>query len=324
MRQRFPVFDLHCDTAVELSMQNQAWQENCLQLDLARSAKLEAHTQLYAFCCVYDQHGGALTRPQAETRFVTALSNFLTELERHKDTHKLCRSTEDRIAAAREGKRAVLLSLEGPEVIGCDPDRLEELRDLGFVMTTLTWNHRNLLAGSHKTGEGLSEQGIAFVRRAQELGIVIDVSHLSEQAFWDLVRITSAPIVASHSNARAVCGSSRNLSDEQIKAICNLGGLIGINLYTPFLTDGEKADFSDVRRHIDHILALGGKNHLALGGDLDGCDLLPEGFTGIDSYNDLGRYLMETGLDEGLVLNIFNNNASRFFLQHLQESRIGG
>ena len=101
-------------------------------------------------------------------------------------------------------------------------------------MTTLTWNNPNLLAGPHTSDAGLTDLGKAFVRRAQQLGIVIDVSHLSEKAFWDLCDITSAPIVASHSNSRAICGHSRNLTDRQAKTIFNFGGLVGLNRYAPF------------------------------------------------------------------------------------------
>lgn len=324
MREKFPVFDLHCDTAVELFQQKKDWRQNDLQLDLNRADRLMSHIQVYAFCCVYDKNYEPLTRGEAEQKFISALMDFYDRLERHKQTHRLCRCTEDLIQTVKEGKHAVFLSLEGPEVIGCDPGRLEELKSLGIVMTTLTWNHRNLLAGSHATGEGLTPEGKAFVRRAQELGIVIDVSHLSEQAFWDLCDITSAPIVASHSNSRAVCDHSRNLTDKQFKTICNFGGLVGLNLYSPFLRAEGRADFGDVKRHIDHFLELGGGHHLSLGGDLDGCDELPVGFTGVDCYNDLGRHLMAQGMEEEQVLHIMNNNAARFFIQHLQKSRVGG
>ncbi len=323
MRETFPVFDLHCDTATELVLQNQSWQKNNLQLDLDREASLMSHIQVYAFCCVYGDTFRPLSASEAETRFFTAVSNFYTELELHRDTHRLCRSTEDMIAAVGEGKHPVLLALEGPEAIACDPCRLDELKDLGFVMTTLTWNYKNALAGSHLTGEGLSPEGKAFVRRAQELGIVIDVSHLSDKAFWDLVDITSAPFIASHSNSRAVCPHSRNLTDEQFKVIRNLGGVVGLNLYAPFLRQTGEADFSDVKRHLDHWIALGGENYISLGGDLDGCDTLPKGFTGVDSYNDLGKYLVGQGMDELQVLGVMNNNASRFFLQNLQKKRVG-
>ena len=324
MREKFPVFDLHCDTAVELSLQKKQLAANDLQLDLARADRLLTHHQFYAFCCVYDQGGLPLPQPMAESRFYTAVSDFYSQLSGSAERVRLCRNVEDLIDGARAQKQGVFLSLEGPEVIDCDPERLEELKELGFLMTTLTWNFPNALAGPHGTDQGLTDRGRAFVRRAQELGILIDVSHLSEKAFWDLVDITSAPIVASHSNSRAVCDHTRNLTDKQFKVICNLGGLVGLNLYAPFLNASGRADFSDVKRHLDHFLELGGQHHLALGGDLDGCDKLPTGFTGIDSYNDLGRWLMQQGMEELTVNNIFNNNAVRFAMQHLQRKRVGG
>lgn len=324
MREKFPVFDLHCDTAAELSLQKKSWAQNDLHVDLDRAGRLLTHHQFYAFCCVYDRSGLPLPGPLAEARFYGAVSDFYTQLEQNRERAKLCRNVEDLIAAAQEHKQGVFLSLEGPEAIGCDPERLEELKELGFLMTTLTWNYPNELAGPHGTELGLTDKGRAFVLRAQELGILIDVSHLSEKAFWDLIRITTAPIVASHSNCRAVCQHTRNLTDMQLKAICNLGGLVGLNLYAPFLNESGRADFSDVRRHVDHLLELGCEHHIALGGDLDGCDALPAGFSGVESYNDLGRYLMRTGLDELTVNNVFNNNAVRFSMQHLQKKRVGG
>ena len=324
MRQQFPVFDLHCDTALELSLQKKALAANDLHLDLDRAGRLLTHHQFYAFCCVYGADFLPLPGPLAEARFYAAVADFYTQLEQNRDRAKLCRNVEDLIAAAKEHKQGVFLSLEGPEAIGCDPDRLEELKELGFLMTTLTWNYPNPLAGPHGTDLGLTDRGRAFVRRAQELGILIDVSHLSEKAFWDLADVTSAPIVASHSNSRAVCGHSRNLTDKQFQVICNLGGLVGLNLYPPFLNESGKADFSDVKRHLDHFLALGGRHHLALGGDLDGCDALPTGFTGVENYNDLGRWLMQQGLDELTVCSVFNNNAVTFALRHLQKKRVGG
>lgn len=324
MREQFPVFDLHCDTAVELSRQKKSFVSNDLQLDLERAERLLTHHQFYAFCCVYDRKGRPLPQPEAEARFYSEVSDFYSQLSGNADRVRLCRNVEDLIAAAKDGKQGAFLSLEGPEVIDCDPERLEELKELGFLMTTLTWNYPNALAGPRGSDQGLTEQGRAFVRRAQELGILIDVSHLSDKAFWDLVKITTAPIVASHSNSRAVCGNPRNLTDEQFKVICNLGGLVGLNLYSPFLKREGRADFSDFKRHMDHFLELGGKHHLALGGDLDGCELLPAGFAGIESYNDLGRWLMQQGVEELTVNNVFNNNAVRFALQHLQKKRVGG
>ena len=324
MREQFPVFDLHCDTAVELSRQKKALASNDLHIDLDRADRLLTHHQFYAFCCVYGRDGKPLPQAEAEARFYAEAADFYSQISGNASRVRLCRNAEDLLAAAKERKQGVFLSLEGPEVIDCDPGRLEELKELGFLMTTLTWNFPNALAGPHGTELGLTEQGKAFVRRAQDLGIVIDVSHLSERAFWDLVNITTAPIVASHSNSRAICNHTRNLTDKQFKVICNLGGVVGLNLYAPFLNESGRADFSDVKRHLEHFLELGGQHHLALGGDLDGCDALPAGFRGVESYNDLGRWLMQQGMEEESVCSVFNNNAVVFAMKHLQRSRVGG
>ena len=324
MREKFPVFDLHCDTATELSLQKKSLASNDLHIDLDRADRLLTHHQFYAFCCVYDRAFQPLPASEAQSQFLRAVSDFYSQISENNQRVKLCRNAEDLIAAAKEAKQGAFLSLEGPEAIGCDPDRLDELKDLGFLMTTLTWNFPNALAGPHGTDLGLTDLGKAFVRRAQELGIVIDVSHLSEKAFWDLIDVTSAPIVASHSNSRAICPHTRNLTDEQFKVICNLGGLVGLNLYPPFLNEKGSADFSDIKRHLDHFLALGGEHRLAIGGDLDGCGCLPTGFTGVESWNDLGRWLLQQGMEEETVNSVFNNNAVMFALKHLQKKRVGG
>lgn len=286
----FSVFDLHCDTAVELYLQKKSLAKNDLQIDLERAGKFQSYTQFFSFCCVYDRAGKPRPQQEAEDLFLASLADFRTQV---KDA---------------PAQVTAMLSLEGPEAIGCDPGRLEWLHAQGFRMTTLTWNYRNALAGSCLTGEGLSDRGKAFVREAQRLGIAIDVSHLSEKAFRDLVDITTQPIVASHSNSRFCCDNPRNLTDDQFKAVRDLGGLVGMNLYAPFLNESGKAAFDDVRRHLEHWLSIGGEKTVALGGDLDGCDLLPAGFTGVDDYDKLGAFLED--FDVG---RFFCDNAARFW-----------
>lgn len=154
------------------------------------------------------------------------------------------------------------------------------------------------------TGSGLTQKGKDFFRRAQRLGMLVDVSHLSERGFWDMAELAERPIVASHSNSAAVCPHVRNLTDEQFRALCQLGGLSGINLYSAFLTEG-RATFEDVRRHIDHFLELGGDGHIALGADLDGCEALPEGFSRLGDYEKLAEYLTGCGYSDGMTQKLF-------------------
>lgn len=318
MMEHFPVFDLHCDTAFELWKRGEDLLANSCHIDLARASTLLHHHQFFAFC-TYGAEGDKYGLPAPEPMLEQMLADFSIKLAKYPDRITVCRTAQDLMRANKVQKCAAFLSLEGAEGIGCDEGRLEELKEFGFTVLNLTWNSANALSGSCHTGEGLTAKGKAFVKKAQSLGFILDVSHLSDKAFRDLVSISQGPIIASHSNCRAVCDHPRNLTDEQIKVICNLDGVVGLNLYAPFLNESGKATFDDVRRHIDHVLELGGQHHLCLGGDLDGCDELPEGFFDLTSLNDLAKYLIDSGLEETLVLNIFNNNAVRFLLQHLSD-----
>ena len=132
-----------------------------------------------------------------------------------------------------------------------------------------------------------------------------DVSHLSEAAAWDTMRLGLGPVIASHANSRSVCAHTRNLSDDLFCAIRDSGGVVGLNLYTDFLGG---ADMDAVVRHIEHLLDLGGAETLALGGDLDGCDTLGGGVTGIQDYPKLYAALAARGYDEPLLSALFADN----------------
>ena len=179
---------------------------------------------------------------------------------------------------------------------------------MGFRVTSLGWHEKNPLTGSHVTGGGLTDQGKAYVRMAQSLGMLVDVSHISDEGFWDILEITQGPVVATHSNSRAVWDHSRNLTDDMFRAICQTGGVAGYNQCAEFT--GENPDLDTVCDHIFHFLELDPTGaHIALGGDLDGVDQTPAGFDGVQSYPALARRLLERGAGEKTVENIFWNNA---------------
>ena len=293
---RISVFDLHCDTPSLLWLRGESLQKNSGAVSLQRARSLSSYMQFFAFCPFGDEMR-RYAAWSAEQRFCAMLRHFGSVSEELQKTENV----------------TAYLSLEGAEAIGCDEGRLEPLWRQGFRMTTLTWNYSNALAGPHTTEEGLTQAGRRFVCRAQKIGMQIDVSHLSERAFWDLCDITSAPLAASHSNSRACCGHSRNLSDAQARALIAQGGMIGINLYAPFLNESGRATFDDVFLHIAHFLELGGEENLALGGDLDGCDCLPQNFSGVDSYPTLAEALVQRGLSRETVEALFYRNAARFF-----------
>ena len=203
---------------------------------------------------------------------------------------------------------SAILTIEGPAGFDFNPEMLEQLHRVGFRITTLGWNEKNPLTGSHVTGGGLTDLGRVYVKQAQALNMLIDVSHISDEGFWDIMQVSEKPIIASHSNSRMVCDVSRNLTDDMFLAICQSGGVTGINLYTDFL--GPDANIDTVCQHILHFLDLdpSGK-HIALGGDLDGCETLPIGFHGVQDYAKLADHLLAHGLSSTMIQDIFWNNA---------------
>ena len=304
---KYTVFDSHCDTASELWRRGERLSRNTCHVSLERTAGFAGYGQFFAFCTL----GGRDTGWTCEQLLWEPYRYFMRQLELHKDQVQLCTRGAEYDAAVGAGKCAAFLALEGAEGIACDPGRLEQLREAGVTMVNLTWNADNALAGASKhDGPGLSAQGREFVRRAQRLGIIIDVSHISDRAFWDIMDITEKPVVASHSNSRRLCGHCRNLTDEQFKAICDCGGYAGINLYSAFLRDDGKSELETVYMHMDHFLQLGGE-HVALGGDLDGCDSIPTGFTGVHDYEKLASFLENKGFSCETVQNIYSNTMKK-------------
>lgn len=305
-----PVFDLHCDTALTLlgESRNEAGslKKNQLHIDLERASRLEAYCQCFAcFTTPMMQEWNKLSP-------IVIFERELATIQREVDKNKRLISfayCADEIEANREkGKMSALLTIEGPAGFDFDPALLENLHQIGFRITTLGWNESNVLTGSNVTGGGLTDKGREYLKEAQRLGMLVDVSHISDEGFWDIMDCTQAPIVASHSNSRALCHHSRNLTDDMFRAICRTGGVAGINQYADFL--GESPTLDTVCDHIFHFMELDptGK-HIALGGDLDGCESLSQGFEGVQSYPALADRLLERGMEEKTIRDIFWNNA---------------
>jgi membrane dipeptidase len=306
----FPVFDFHCDTALALlgENMNQAGnlRKNQLHIDLERASKLGGYAQCFA--CFTTPFMEEWFHISPITIFERELATIQREIDKNKRKIGLAYSAADVRSNLEKGKASAILTLEGTAGFGYDPALLEDLYMIGFRMATLTWNEQNPLAGSNQTGGGLTEQGREFVREAQRLGMIIDVSHLSDEAFWDIVDLTATPIIASHSNSRAVCDISRNLTDDMFRQICKVGGVVGLNQYAKFV--GEKPNLDTVCDHVLHFLELDPEGtHIALGADLDGCDELTDGFDGIQSYPTLADKMLERGISEQIIRNIFWNNA---------------
>lgn len=261
----FPqVVDLHNDLLTELMHERER----------ARSGGFEAHwlPQLRAagvtvqvlpiFTEDYFVGEGALRR----CLLILDLAEELAAA--HADSVVICRSAADLDDAAESGRIALILALEGLEPAGADLGVLRTLYRIGVRIASLTWNRRTMFAdGSSEAGTkaGLTELGIAAVAEMARLGMVVDVSHLSDAGFWHVHEIATRPYIATHSSCRALRDHPRNLTDEQIRALASRGGVVGINFYGEFVSDPPTV--ARVIDHIVHALEIAGENHVALGPD---------------------------------------------------------
>lgn len=306
----FPVFDLHCDTALAMLGKDLVTpgelRDNDLHIDLRRAGELPGYAQCFA--CFTTPFMREWYQASPKVIFQAELEKLMQEFEKNRKTIRQALTADDVRNNREKGIMSAILTIEGPAGIGFDPELLQVVHTAGVRMSTLGWNEQNDLIGSHITGGGLTDRGLAYMQEAQRLGIIVDVSHCSDEGFWDIIRHTEKPIVASHSNSRGVCNVSRNLTDDMFRAICETGGVAGFNQCASFV--GERANLDTVCDHILHFLELDPEGkHIALGGDFDGCDQLPEGITGVESYPAMARALLCRGVDEKLLYNIYWENA---------------
>ena len=306
---KFPVIDLQCATALALLGEDLtefgSLRKNQYHIDLERAKDLPGYVQCFA--CFTTPFMTQWHKKDPTVIFEKEIETVMREMYYNSDLISQIHSVSDIEKNRKEGKMSAILTIEGTAGFGFNPALLENLYQIGFRITTLGWNEQNPLCGSHKTGGGLTDLGREYVKEAQRLGMIIDVSHISDEAFWDIMNITEKPVIASHSNSRSVCPVSRNLTDDMFRAICQSGGVAGFNMCAPFV--GENPDLDTCADHFIHFLELGGEKHMALGGDLDGCDVLPRGFAGVQDYPKLADKLLERGFGEDLVSDIFWNNA---------------
>lgn len=306
MKKQIPLFDGHCDTLCRLCYVPQEHiAGNSGHWDLEKMVKFGPQAQVMS---LFWNSKAPFTKMMVKRQ----LRTLKREASIYRDRVARCTNLEEAKAAWKENKIAIFLSIEGAEIWGCSIKDLERAYKEGVRIVNLTWNHANELSGSNaeEPERGLSEQGREYVRRMQQLHMLVDVSHLSDRGFWDVMEITKMPVIASHSNSRTVRDHPRNLTDDMFTAIMKWHGVAGLNVYAPFLTEG-KATEDDLLRHLEHFLSLGGARSVALGGDWDGCRELPEGYTGIWSWANFYERLLQENYAEDLVNDLFFNNLAR-------------
>lgn len=232
---------------------------------------------------------------------------------------KICKTAKDIGTCLDDGTIAAIMHIEGAEAIDEDMHALDVLYRAGLRSIGPVWSRPTIFANGvpfrfpsdGDIGDGLTEHGIRLVQRCNELGIMLDMSHLNEAGFWDVVKYSDAPIVATHSNAHNLCASSRNLTDKQLIAIAESGGMVGVNFSVSFLrADGQKnagTDLDLVLAHLDHLISVVGEDCVGLGSDYDGA-LVPEAITNVSDLPKLRTTMRSHGYDEPLMAKLCHGN----------------
>ena len=230
----------------------------------------------------------------------------------------IARSAEEILRMERENRVAGVLTVEEGGVLNGRPERLEKLHARGVRLITLTWNYENCIGSPNSRDpeimrRGLTPFGMQTVERMNELGMIVDVSHLSDGGFWDCIRYSRAPIAASHSNARMLCRHPRNLTDEMLRALGEKGGVAGVNFYSPFLREKGRAQLADLVLHIRHMVNCAGEDAVALGSDFDGFDPAdcPEGAGSVLDVGKVFSSLKKNGFTQRQIEKIARDNVRR-------------
>ncbi|MFD2116754.1 dipeptidase [Paenibacillus yanchengensis] len=314
--------DFHCDALYkllddkELSFATAMDTESTVneKLDVTLDRLVEADSLLQVFAVFVHQ-----SRQNWLLDVLESIDLFYSHIISHPKM-SLVRNQHDLATCIEQNKIGAMLSLEGCDGLDGNPALLRLLHRLGLRALSLTWNNANWAADGvlEQRNAGLSSAGAAFVKQCEELGIILDISHLGETSFWDLAAITTRPIIASHSNAFELCPHPRNLNNNQLKYIIENNGLIGITYVPYFLTTNEQATIDDVIRHIEYICELGGQNSIMLGSDFDGIDQHVLGLAHPGQVNQLKESLYKR-FDDALVEQFLHKNALTFLQQHLPE-----
>lgn len=322
-----PVIDMHCDTLTRANMhfKHDIYRLHLEQIDVMKLVNGGVRVQFFAICLPKLTTISRLGRLyEGDWKHIRRLTGILHHTCRlHPDQIGLCQDAADMDRLNDEGRIAAILTIEDGRDIRGDMRRLFLYHRLGVRLVTLTWNFPNCFGlpnnpyrrkpTAEEMNKGLTSFGKEAVEVMNHLKMLIDVSHLSDGGFWDVANCSKVPFVASHSNCRAICNHTRNLTDAQIKMIGERGGVIGLNQYPRFLRiHSRHSTMDDCLKHLIHMRDVGGIDCVALGADFDGC---PPGFRmsiqGPQEYPVLADAMLRHGFSESEVEKVFYKNVER-------------
>lgn len=320
------VVDMHCDTIGELWKAEKAGKpislrSNSLHIDLEKMQKGDYLLQNFAMFVFLGREKDPLVNVlemiDVYNRAMAENADIIGPVLNYEDIEK------NRAA----GKLSGMLTIEEGAVLKGNPYVVRTLYQLGVRMLTLTWNFENEIGYPNTIVKakdydpsrhyGLKPEGIEIVREMNRVGMIVDVSHLGDDGFWDVVKYCEGPFVASHSNARAVCNHTRNMTDDMIRALADKGGVMGLNFCGDFLNPNGKSRVEDMVRHAKHIINVGGSDILGLGTDYDGIDGDLE-LDHCDKMPLLAQEMERQGFSTQQIEKIFHGNVLRLYREVLK------
>lgn len=308
---RLSLFDLHCDTAYRMQSEHQGLLDNSFSVSLRQAEAFDHYYQIMALW-ISDR----LEDEEGWNAMLQMLSNLQKDRSVQEKRALLCSACPP---VSETRAPVLMLSLEDARILGGHVERVDRLFDLGIRIITPLWRGCSCIGGAHDTSLGLTEFGKQAIRRALSRGMILDISHASHRSaeeILDLGKSLERPVIASHSNAYAICPVSRNLCDTHIKRIIESDGIIGINLHRYFLRADGNATLDDILLHIDYLLEKGAEKALCIGADMDGGEM-PSQIPSLSHLPILAEELQKRNFSDSLIQSIFFENAYRFARRYI-------
>ena len=314
--------DMHCDTLMEAYFGDKEtlYEIPSAMVDLKRMKNGDTLIQFFA---IFPPDLGAWEwfkrEPLRDEKYVEALESiFNRTMKEHSDIIRQVKTAKDLEENKKAGVMSALLTMEDGKLVNGEMEKLEDLYEKGYREIGLTWNFYNCFGAPNSLdpkimNDGLTAFGKEAVERMNELGMIVDVSHLSDGGFYDVAEISKKPFIASHSDCRSVCNHPRNLTDDMIRILAEKGGVAGLNFNPPFLNatpDNEDSRIEDMVKHVLHLMKVGGEDCVGIGTDFDGV----EGNLEIDNPTKmhlLFEALKKEGVTESQIEKMAYKNVER-------------
>lgn len=317
--------DMHCDTLYELLRGPKEWNLSQNQLCVNTRDMCKAGTMVQFFACFVDvrQWEEEWMESRWEAGYLKVLQMLNRLREEQGEKLRQIFSYEEIDINWRQGIISAAATVEEGGILNGEIERVEELYEKGVRLITLTWNYENCLAYPNSRNAQVMQGrlkpfGMEVMHRMNELGMIVDVSHLSDGGFWDCIKYSKAPVVASHSNCRALCAHPRNLTDEMLKALAAKGGVAGLNFYPAFLRKEDEqhrmaVSPRDIARHAKHMIEVAGEDIVAIGTDFDGFETedSPDYLSCVGEMEKVWDAFQKEGITPRQIEKIQSENALR-------------